>query len=168
MPLRVIRGMLEDDPERAAALVELEDRVIERALAMAESGRISKAEVRRTYEMPANVLDRMEDLGLLSPTSRGYTPDEVAIIKAIARFRAGGYDESIGFTVHDAVRFREALEPLVADEVGTLVARLADRVDTDRAVEIIAAGAEPLRELIGALHSKLLIDALRRARSEAP
>jgi DNA-binding transcriptional MerR regulator len=168
MPLRVIRGMLEDDPERAAALVELEDRVIEQALAMAESGRISKAEVRRTYEMPANVLDRMEDLGLLSPTSRGYTPDEVAIIKAIARFRAGGYDESIGFTVHDAVRFREALEPLVADEVGTLVARLADRVDTDRAVEIIAAGAEPLRELIGALHSKLLIDALRHARSEAP
>jgi len=168
MPLRVIRGMLEDDPERAAALVELEDRVIERALAIAESGRVSKAEVRKTYDVPANVLDRMEDLGLLSPTSRGYSPDEVRIVAAIAHFRAGGYDESIGFTVYDAVRYREALEPLVEEEVAGLIGRLADQVDSDRAVEIIAAGAEPLRELIGALHSKLLIDALQRARVEKP
>jgi hypothetical protein len=32
----------------------------------------------------------------------------------------------------------------------------------ERAVEIIAAGAEPLRELIGAMHSKLLVAELRR------
>ena len=33
MPLRVIREVLEDDPDRARALVELEDRILERALA---------------------------------------------------------------------------------------------------------------------------------------
>jgi hypothetical protein len=33
MPLKVIRSMLDDDPGRARALVELEDRILERALA---------------------------------------------------------------------------------------------------------------------------------------
>ena len=32
----------------------------------------------------------------------------------------------------------------------------------ERAVEIIEAGAEPLRELVGAMHSKLLLQALHR------
>jgi hypothetical protein len=34
-------------------------------------------------------------------------------------------------------------------------------------VEIIASGAEPLRDLIGAMHSKLLLAALRSHRSVA-
>jgi hypothetical protein len=42
-----------------------------------------------------------------------------------------------------------------------LLGRLAGTVDEDRAVEIIASGAEPLRELIGAMHSKLLLAELR-------
>jgi DNA-binding transcriptional MerR regulator len=33
MPLRVIRSVLEEDPGRARALVELEDKILERALA---------------------------------------------------------------------------------------------------------------------------------------
>ena len=33
MPLAVIKSMLDEDPERARALVELEDRILERALA---------------------------------------------------------------------------------------------------------------------------------------
>ena len=45
--------------------------------------------------------------------------------------------------------------------------RLAGKVDVDRAVEIISSGAEPLRELIGAMHSKLLLAALRRAHHHA-
>ena len=55
------------------------------------------------------MLDRLEELGVLSPTSRGYDADDVEIIEAISRFRAGGYDESLGFTVYDALRYREAL-----------------------------------------------------------
>jgi hypothetical protein len=37
-------------------------------------------------------------------------------------------------------------------------------VEVDRAVEIISSGAQPLRDLIGAMHSKLLLAALRRQR----
>ena len=163
MPLRLIKGVIDEDPERAHALIELEDRIIERAAAAQERGRVSRAEVRRRYEVPDNVLERLEDLKILSPNSRGYDADEVKIIEAISRFRAGGYDERIGFTVYDAVRYREALQPLVEEEVSVLLERLVGDVDVDRAEEIIAAGTEPLRELIGAIHSKLLLDELRRA-----
>jgi DNA-binding transcriptional MerR regulator len=164
MPLRAIRDVLEDDPERAARLVELEDRILERALNTRVDERVSAAEVRRRYEVPRNVLKRLAELGVLSPTSRGYDHDDVAIIAAISRFRAGGYDEALGFTVFDTLRYREALEPLVAEEIRVLLDRLAGEVEPDRAAEIIASGAEPLRELIGAMHSKLLLAELRRQR----
>ena len=164
MPLRVIRELMADDPERAARMIELEDRILERAIAARETGRASRAKVRETYDVPQNVLDRLEQLAVLAPNARGYDRDDVAIIEAISRFRAGGYEESIGFTVYDTLRYREALEPLVEEEVRVLLDRLAGKVDVDRAVQIVSSGAEPLRELIGAMHSKLLLVALRRAR----
>ncbi len=167
MPLRVIRDVLDDDPARVRALVEIEDRILERAAAAQEGARVSAAEVRRRYDIPRNVLDRLAEIGVLTPTRRGYEPDDVKIIEAISRFRAGGYDEALGFTVYDTLRYREALEPLVAAEVRALLDRLAGEVDVDRAVELIGAGAEPLRDLIGAMHSKLLLTELRRQREAA-
>ena len=110
------------------------------------------------------MLHRLEELGILTPTARGYDADDVKIIEAISRFRAGGYEQAIGFTVYDTLRYREALEPLVEEEVRVLLDRLAGKVEVERAVEIVSSGVEPLRELIGAMHSKLLLAALRRQR----
>jgi DNA-binding transcriptional MerR regulator len=163
MPLRVIRGALEDDPERVRALIELEDRILERALVSADDGsRVSRRVVQERYGVPRNVLERLADIGVLTPTRRGYDRDDVKIIEAIAGFRAGGYEEALGFTVYDTLRYRKALEPLVEEEVRALLDRLAGEVEVERAMEIVAAGVEPLRELIGAMHSKLLLAALRR------
>jgi DNA-binding transcriptional MerR regulator len=168
MPLRVIKGALEDDPDRVRALIELEDRILERALINAEDrGRVSRKLVRERYRVPSNVLERLAELGVLTPNQRGYDRDDVKIIEAIASFRAGGYDEALGFTVYDTLRYREALEPLVEEEVRALLDRLAGEVDVERAMEIVAAGVEPLRELIGAMHSKLLLAALRRQRARS-
>jgi DNA-binding transcriptional MerR regulator len=139
MPLRLIKGVLDD----------------------AERPRIPRAEVAERFELPANVLDRLEEIGVLTPADGGYDADDVAVIEAIVRFRAGGYEEALGFTVYDTLRYREALEPLVREEVRVLLERLSGE-DTERAVEIIRAGREPLRDLIGAMHSKLLHDELRR------
>ena len=164
MPLRVIKSMLDEDPERARALVELEDRILERALAR-EQPRVSAAELRRRCEIPQEVLDRLAELGILTPTGRGYGPRDVEIVEAIGRFRAGGYDERIGFTVYDTLRYKRALEELVKDEVQILLERLAGEMDPDRAVELIAAGTEPLNDLIAALHQKLLVAELRRVRA---
>ena len=150
--------------ERFMPLRVIKDQILERAVKQREGKRISAAEVRRRYEIPRNVLDRLAEIGVLSPTAKGYDPDDVKIIEAIARFRAGGYDERLGFTVFDTLRYRDALEPLVVEEVRMLLDRLAGEVEVERAVQIIAAGAEPLRELIGAMHSKLLLAELRRRR----
>ncbi|HEX8120973.1 MAG TPA: MerR family transcriptional regulator [Solirubrobacteraceae bacterium] len=166
MPLKAIRRVLEEeDPERLEALVAVEDRILERAVRASETGRVSRAEVRRRYDVPDVVLDRLAELDVLTPNARGYDAHDVQIIEAIARFRAGGYDERLGFTVYETLRYREALAPLVEEEVRTLLDRLAGEVSVDRAAEIIASGADPLRELIGAMHSKLLLAELRRQRS---
>ena len=164
MPLKLIKGVLESDPERVRALVELEDRILERAIAVQEGERVSAAEVARRHDLPPHVLDRLAEIEVLSPRGAGYDADDVKIIAAICRFRAGGYDEALGFTVYETLRYREALQPLVEEEVRALLDRLAGEVDPDRAAQIIAAGAEPLRDLIGALHSKLLLAELRRQR----
>jgi DNA-binding transcriptional MerR regulator len=168
MPLRVIRDALEQDPERVLAMIELEDRILERALASAEdASRVSRKLAHERYGVPRNVLERLQEIGVLTPNRRGYDRDDMNIIEAIARFRAGGYDEALGFTVYDTLRYRKALEPLVEEEVRALLDRLAGEVEVERAMEIVAAGVEPLRELIGAMHSKLLLAALRRQRAHS-
>jgi DNA-binding transcriptional MerR regulator len=166
MPLRVIREVMASDPERAARLIELEDKILELAISQRESARVSRAKARDAYDVPQNVLERLEELEVLTPNARGYDADDIAIIEAISRFRAGGYEEAIGFTVYDTLRYREALAPLVADEVRVLLDRIAGNVEVERAVEIIASGVEPLRDLVGAMHSKLLLEALRAQRGE--
>jgi DNA-binding transcriptional MerR regulator len=158
--IKLIKHLQED---RFMPLRVIKDQIIERAVAQREGERVSAAEARRRYDVPRNVLDRLAELGVLTPSARGYDADDVKIIEAIARFRAGGYDERLGFTVFDTLRYLDALGPLVEEEVRTLLDRLAE-VDVERAVEIIAAGAEPLRDLIGAMHSKLLLAELQRQR----
>ncbi len=164
MPLKVIKGVLEDNPDRARALVELEDRILEGALAK-ESSRVSATEVRRRYDLPKEVLDRLAELGVLDPNSRGYSDSDMKIIGAMSRFRASGYDERFGFTVYDTIRYKRALEDLVKEEVQVLMDRLAGEMEPDRAVELIESGAEPLQELIAALHQKELVAELKRQRS---
>jgi DNA-binding transcriptional MerR regulator len=166
LPLKLIRELLESgdgDAERLRALIELEDRILDRALA-GEHERVPAAEVSSRYDVPRDVLERLADLGILSPSRRGYSPSDVRIVEAISRFRAGGYDERIGFTVYDTVRYKHVLEPLVAEEVEVLMERLAGEMDPDRAVELIEAGAQPLQDLIAALHTKLLVAELERHR----
>jgi DNA-binding transcriptional MerR regulator len=164
MPLKLIKSVLEEDPGRARALVELEDRVLERAL-QREQSRVSAAELRRRYDVPQEVLDRLAGLEVISPNTRGYSQRDVEIVEAISRFRAGGYDERIGFTVYDTLRYKAALEELVKEEVQVLMDRLAGEMDPDRAAAMIEAGAEPLRDLIAALHQKLLVAELKRQRA---
>ncbi len=164
MPLRVIKGVMDRGPEQAAALVEVEDRIVERALEAQPGERLSKADARARYGVPQNVLDRLAEIAVLTPDRRGYDRDDVLIIEAISRFRASGYDEALGFTVFDTLPYRDALQPLVESEVRTLLDRLAGEVPVERAADIIAAGAEPLRDLLGAMHAKLLLAELRRQR----
>ena len=163
MPLKAIRRVLEDDPDRARALVELEDRILDRALADDQS-RVSAAQLSKRLDIPREALDRMVQIGLLTPNSRGFSPRDVQVVEAIGRFRAGGYDEQIGFTVYDTLRYKRALESLVTEEVAVVLERLAGELEPDAVVDLLEAGLAPLRDFIAALHSKLLVEELQRQR----
>jgi DNA-binding transcriptional MerR regulator len=163
LPLKAIKTVLDEDPERAAAMLELGDQILDRALA-GERSRTSAAEVRKRYGVPKEVLDRLAELEVLTPNSRGYSPSDVTIIEAISRFRAGGYDEQIGFTVYDTLRYKDALEELVRLEVDVVMDRLAGEVPPERVVELLEAGAQPLKDFIAALHTKLMVAELERRR----
>ncbi|HWT89900.1 MAG TPA: MerR family transcriptional regulator [Solirubrobacterales bacterium] len=163
LPLKAIKNVLEEDPDRAKAMLELGDQILDRALA-GERSRTSAAEVRKRYGVPKEVLDRLAELEVLTPNSRGYSPSDVTIIEAISRFRAGGYDEQIGFTVYDTLRYKDALEELVRIEVDVVMERLAGEVPPERVVEMLEAGAQPLKDLIAALHTKLMVAELERRR----
>lgn len=162
MPLKAIRALLDEDPSQAEAMLEVEDRILERALA-GERKRTSLAEVEK-YGVPKKALDRLAEIGILTPNEQGYSPSDVAIIEAMSRFRAGGYDEQIGFTVYDTLRYKHALEALVKEEVDVLMERLEGELPPERAVELIEAGAEPLKDLIAALHTKLMVEEVARRR----
>jgi DNA-binding transcriptional MerR regulator len=161
LPLKAIKTVLDEDPDRAEAMLALGDQILDRALA-GERSRTSAAEVRKRYGVPKEVLDRLAELEVLTPNSRGYTPSDVTIIEAISRFRAGGYDEQIGFTVYDTLRYKAALEELVRQEVDVVMDRLAGEVPPERVVEMLEAGAQPLKDLIAALHTKLMVAELER------
>jgi DNA-binding transcriptional MerR regulator len=170
-PVKTSRNMAYYPPEfvdRIKLIKRLQEerflplKAIKDVLDLRERSRTSAAEVRKRYGVPKEVLDRLAELEVLTPNSRGYSPSDVTIIEAISRFRAGGYDEQIGFTVYDTLRYKAALEELVRQEVDVVMERLAGEVPTDRVVAMLEAGAEPLKDLIGALHTKLMVAELER------
>jgi DNA-binding transcriptional MerR regulator len=167
MPLRVIKDLLEEDPDRARALIELSDKLLEHALA-SESERVSAAEVRHRYDIPKDVLDRLAELEVLTPDKKGYSPTDVRIVEAISRFRAGGYEERIGFTVYDTLRYKDAMAALVKEEVDVLMERLAGEMDADEAMTLIEAGTQPLNDLLAAMHTKSLVAEIERRRGSEP
>ena len=143
MPLKAIKGIL-----------DLEG----------EATRVSGAELKRRYGVPQEVLDRLAELEVITPNSRGYGVSDVRIVEAISRFRAGGYDEKIGFTVYDTLRYKRAMDELAKEEVEVMVERLGE-ADAERAAGLVETGAEPLRDLISALHTKALVAELKQQRA---
>lgn len=169
MPLRVIRDLLEregGDLDRVSTQLEAADRGFEAALAR-ERERTPAAEISERLSVPLEALERLAQIGILSPVADGYSPSDVRIVEAIARFRAGGYDERIGFTVHDAARFLEPLKALAEREVELLAEKVVGR-NPGRAEELIEAGIDPLADLIAAMNSKLVTAELESRRSPAP
>lgn len=177
LPLKVIKEVLEqgedageDGSERLRALIELEDRVLERVTSGRDAKAMSAKQVREAYGVPDEVLERLGDLEVLTPKvakngARSYGPEDVEIIEAIGRMRSSGYDEALGFTVYDALIYKRHLEALVHEEVGVLMERLAGEMDTDEAADLLERAIDPIRDLVAAMRSKLLIEELEARRA---
>jgi DNA-binding transcriptional MerR regulator len=173
LPLKVIREVLEDGagpegPQRLRAMVELEDRILERALSRDTKG-LSAREVKRRYGLPDEALERLETLGVLTPARRNgtkrYGPADVQIIEAVGRMRASGYSEALGFTVYDTLIYKRHLEALVHEEVDVMMERVAGEVDTDEAADLLERAVEPMRDLVAAMRAKLMIAELQNRRA---
>jgi DNA-binding transcriptional MerR regulator len=174
LPLKVIKEVLEngdgaEGPERLRALIELEDRVLERALSAQDSKGLTAAEVRSRYGLPDEALERLEKIEVLTPKLRNgtkrYGPDDVQIIEAVSRMRASGYSEALGFTVYDTLIYKRHLERLVHEEVDVMMERVAGEMDSDAAAELLERAVEPMRDLVAAMRAKLLIAELRARRA---
>ncbi|MGX6448441.1 MerR family transcriptional regulator, partial [Patulibacter sp. S7RM1-6] len=171
MPLRAIRELLEAEGEgRARDLVERRDEILDRALSHPEAATVtSRAELVARTGVPEEALDKFAELRVVGDGTHGYDPDEVRIVEAFMAFRRTGFGEELGFTVYDALRYVEALEPLVREETGTFLHRMVDRdVPPERAVELMLGATEPLRQLVGAVHGHVLRRELARARRGGP
>jgi len=137
-------------------------RVIRDAL-LAE--RTPEAEVLERFEVPARALERLTEVGVLSPDETGYSQTDIRVIEAIARFRAEGWNETSGFGARDVARLKEGLAPVVADELELMVERFSS-IDPERAADLLEGAMSPFGDLIGALHAKALTDELERQRSK--
>ena len=171
-PVKTSRNMAYYPPEfveRIRLIKRLQEerfmpiRVIKEAL-LAE--RTPTSEVLERFDVPARALERLAEVGVLSPDPVGYSQADVRIIEAIARFRAEGWNEITGFGARDVARLMDGLGPVVADELALMVERFS-ALDPERAAELLEGGMGPFPDLIGALHAKALADQLERKRSEA-
>ena len=140
MPLRVIREVLSGE-------------------------RTSKAKLLERYDVPERALERLGEVGVLTPDARGYSREDVRIVDAIAKFRAEGWNETTGFGARDVARLMKGLEPVVTDEFELMVERFS-ALEPERAAELLESGLSPFPELIGALHAKAIADRFERERAE--
>lgn len=174
LPLKVIKEVLSEGDEteghaRLRALIELEDRVLERALSGEHAKGLSAREVRRLYGLPDEALERLETLEVLTPKrtngSKRYGPADVQIIEAVSRMRASGYSEALGFTVYDTLIYKRHLESLVHEEVEVMMERIAGEMDSAEAADLLERAVAPMRDLVAAMRAKLLIAELQTRRA---
>ena len=174
LPLKVIKEVLAEGGdaeghERLRALIELEDRVLERALSGEHAKGLSAREVKRLYGLPDEALDRLEKLEVLTPKpvngSKRYGPADVQIIEAVSRMRASGYSEALGFTVYDTLIYKRHLERLVHEEVEVMMERIAGEMDSADAADLLERAVAPMRDLVAAMRAKLLIAELQTRRA---
>ncbi len=133
MPLRVIKDLLDEDPDRARALIELGDRLLEHALA-SESERVSADRGARALRHPEGRSRPPRRAGGAHSRQARLLAERHPDHRGDRRFRAGGYEERIGFTVYDTLRYKESMADLVKQEVDVLMERLAGEMDPDEAM----------------------------------
>jgi DNA-binding transcriptional MerR regulator len=167
LPLDVIKRILENEPDQVEARLELGDALLQRSEAAMASGKgITRKQAVSKLDLPEDVLDGFERIGAIEPhtTKSGvrYSQPDAEFLTAIAEFRKSGYGEALGFTVYDALIYMRHLEALARDEVDVISEKLPGKLSADEAADLIERGHGPMRDLLSAMHVKLLVAELRR------
>lgn len=167
LPLDVIKRILENEPDQVEARLELGDALLQRSEAAMASGKgITRKQAVSKLDLTEDVLDAFERIGAIEPqttkTGVRYTQPDAEFLTAIAEFRKSGYGEALGFTVYDALIYMRHLEALARDEVDVISEKLPGKLSADEAADLIERGHGPMRDLLSAMHVKLLVAELRR------
>lgn len=112
------------------------------------------------------MLDGFERIGAIEPIEGKngvrYSQPDAEFLAAISQFRESGYGEALGFTIYDALIYMRHLEALARDEVDVISEKLPGKLSADEAADLIERGHGPMRDLLSAMHVKLLVAELRR------
>lgn len=166
LPLDVIRRILENEPDRVEERLELGDTLLARSEQITSGRGISRRRAIEKLGLPEEVLDGFERIGAIEPIDgkKGvrYSPPDAEFLTAIASFRKSGYGEALGFTIYDALIYMRHLEALARDEVDVISEKLPGKLSADDAADLIERGHAPMRDLLSAMHVKLLVAELRR------
>lgn len=166
LPLDVIKRILENEPDQVEARLELGDVLLQRSQAIASGKGITRKQAVSKLDLPEDVLDGFERIGAIEPhetkTGVRYTQPDAEFLTAISEFRKSGYGEALGFTIYDALIYMRHLEALARDEVDVISEKLPGKLSADEAADLIERGHGPMRDLLSAMHVKLLVAELRR------
>ncbi len=166
LPLGVIKRILENEPDRVEARLELGDTLLERSQKISAGRGVSKKQAIEKLGLPEEVLDGFERIGAVEliegRNGPRYSPPDAEFLGAIAAFRESGYGEALGFTIYDALIYMRHLEALARDEVDVISEKLPGKLSAEEAADLIERGHAPMRDLLSAMHVKLLQAELRR------
>ncbi len=158
LPLNVIRRLVNERASRRTAIEEVSEHVQE-ALVPAERA-LSREQVMSKLRLPVEVLDEMEQHGIVGPLVDGaYAPHDVMILRAAAKLGHAGLNRDAGFETKDLHIYLDAMRSLVATEVTTFLSRVPARGVSDMArLGIVAATSAT--ELMVAFRQKVIAQAV--------
>ena len=166
LPLGVIKRILENEPDRVEERLELGDTLLARSEGFGGGKSITRKRATAKFGLPEDVLDGFERIGAIEPiegrSGVRYSQPDAEFLAAIAAFRESGYGEALGFTIYDALIYMRHLEALARDEVDVISEKLPGKLSADDAADLIERGHGPMRDLLSAMHVKLLVAELRR------
>jgi DNA-binding transcriptional MerR regulator len=170
MPLASIRETLNGMPDAAVETIDPErftgvTRTIADSLRLASERELSRAELIERSGLRPAILDGLAAGGLIEPIERGtrvvYSPLDARIVLAFVRILEAGATPERGFTgsaeILDA--YRTHLTELARVEAREMV-RMMRPLTEINLEEFVAQTAEPLGEMVAALHRKALVQAV--------
>lgn len=160
LPLEVVKRILAKvaEPERVREYLAPRNAVLaalDRGLAGATERELVADGTISTVDLRA-----LAAMGVIEPRrrdgQRGYSGEDAALVRQIARMRANGLTPSRGFGIERMRIYRDALEALVAKELEVTMESVLGTMLPDELTRVANDWIEGSNELIAILHRKLI------------
>ena len=168
LPLKVIKKVLRSDEEIPdedyEIILEVRARLADQhRRLLPEVGGVPRSVVER-LSLSDEELATLEEVGIVTPVSEDgevlYDELDYRIVRTLSEARESGFSTELGFNIDDLSIYVVALKQLVAIETRIFAKRVRSDISVDELVELIRAGIPAVNEVMGALHSKFLLEQL--------